>query len=54
VRERNVTRVKTDSKGAYHLRGKATRTGSWVVVWFTSDSHHIDSNGPQRTVHVKK
>lgn len=49
-----VTRVKTDSKGAYHLRGKATRTGSWAVVWFTSDSHHIDSNGPQRTVHVKK
>ncbi|MFF7192184.1 hypothetical protein ACFZAM_00490 [Streptomyces sp. NPDC008079] len=48
-----VTRVKTDSKGAYHLRGKSTRSGTWVVVWFTSDSRHIDSNGPETYVRVK-
>jgi hypothetical protein len=48
-----VTRVKTDAKGAYHLRGKASRGGTWTVVWFTSDSHHIDSNGPETYIHVK-
>ncbi|MEW2522927.1 hypothetical protein [Actinacidiphila alni] len=48
-----VSRVKTDSKGTYHLRGKATRSGTWVVVWFTTDSRHIDSNGPETYVRVK-
>ncbi|MGW3129592.1 hypothetical protein [Streptomyces sp. NPDC001123] len=47
-----VTRVKTDAKGTYHLSGKATHGGTWTVVWFTSDSHHIDSNGPETYVHV--
>ncbi len=47
-----VTRVKTDTKGTYHLSGKATHGGTWTVVWFTSDSHHIDSSGPETYVHV--
>ncbi|TXJ81793.1 hypothetical protein E2C11_08450 [Streptomyces lavendulae] len=47
-----VTRVKTDTKGAYHLSGKAAHGGTWTVAWFTSDSHHIDSNGPETYVHV--
>jgi hypothetical protein len=47
-----VTRVKTDSKGAYHLSGKATGGGTWVVVWYTPDSKHIDSSGPETYVHA--
>lgn len=47
-----VSRARTDSAGAYHLRGKATRGGTWAVVWFTPDGSHLDSNGPQTYVHV--
>ncbi|MFC1410849.1 hypothetical protein ACEZCY_15975 [Streptacidiphilus sp. N1-12] len=48
-----ATSAKTNSKGAYSLSAKASRGGTWEVVWFTSNTWFVDAFGPSTYVHVK-
>ncbi|MFC1431339.1 hypothetical protein ACEZDB_11845 [Streptacidiphilus sp. N1-3] len=45
-------RVRTDSHGAFRISGKATTGGTWMVAWYTPDSSHVDTQGPQTYVHA--
>jgi hypothetical protein len=46
-----ITSQVTDKYGHYRMYGRATRSGTWVVVYLT-DSRHVDASGPQTYVRV--
>ncbi|MFC1430926.1 hypothetical protein ACEZDB_09670 [Streptacidiphilus sp. N1-3] len=45
------TSVKTNSRGTYRISARATRSGTWCVVYLP-DTHHVDAEGPMTYVHL--
>ncbi|WP_042389594.1 hypothetical protein [Streptacidiphilus melanogenes] len=43
-------RAKTDASGAYTISARAATSGTWLVVWYTPDGAHVDTQGPQTHV----
>jgi hypothetical protein len=46
------TRVRTNSHGNYRVSARATRGGTWCVVYLP-DAHHVDAEGPMTYVHIR-
>jgi hypothetical protein len=45
-------RVQTNADGAYQISAKAAASGTWLVVWYTPDSAHVNAQGPQSYIHA--